>query len=84
MTVDQIVAIVTSNDYPNMPIALNQLNAVLINRLAAISDKLATDELSQLIGIAVVLYQKGFQEQEAKEELQALMARIGSPLNGAA
>jgi hypothetical protein len=77
MTVDEILEVVTSNDYPDMPISLTQLNGVLINRLAAISDRIDTDEMSQLISIAVVLYQKGFKEQLANSELEELFESLG-------
>lgn len=73
MTVDEILEVVTCCDYPDMPISLNQLNGVLINRLAAISDRISSDEMSQLISIAVVLYQKGFKEQLAHSELDDLI-----------
>ncbi len=73
MTVDEILEVVTCCDYPDMPITLNQLNGMLINRLAAISDRITNDEMSQLISIAVVLYQKGFQEQLANKELDNLL-----------
>lgn len=69
MTVDEIFEVVACCDYPDMPITLNELNGVLINRLAAISDRITDDEMSQLISIAVVLYQKGFKEQLATNEL---------------
>lgn len=73
MTVDEIFEVVTCCDYPDMPISINQLNGMLINRLAAISDRITNDEMSQLISIAVVLYQKGFKEQLANNELNSLL-----------
>jgi len=73
MSVDEILEVVTCCDYPDMPITLNQLNGMLINRLAAISDRITSDEMSQLISIAVVLYQKGFKEQLSNSELDKLL-----------
>jgi hypothetical protein len=72
MSVDEILEVVTCCDYPDMPITLNQLNGMLINRLAAISDRITNDEMSQLISIAVVLYQKGFKEHLNNSELDCL------------
>jgi hypothetical protein len=73
MTVDEILEVVTCCDYPDMQISLNQLNGMLINRLAAISDRISSEEMSQLISISVVLYQKGFKEQLANSELDNLL-----------
>jgi len=70
MTVDEIIEIVTASDYPEMPVSLSQLNGVLINRLAAISDRLEEDEMSDFISIAVVMFQKGCKEQLAMHELK--------------
>lgn len=80
MTVDEIFEVVTCCDYPDMPVTLNQLNGVLINRLAAISDRISSDEMSQLISIAVVLYQKGFKEQLANNELDRLLDNFSGRL----
>ncbi len=73
MSIDEILEVVTCCDYPDMPITLNQLNGMLINRLAAISDRITNDEMSQLISISVVLYQKGFKEQLSNSELDSLL-----------
>lgn len=82
MSVDEIFEVVACCDYPEMPITLNQLNGMLINRLAAISDRVTGDEMSQLISIAVVLYQKGFQERLASNELDDLIEGFASKPSG--
>lgn len=78
MSVDEILEVVTCCDYPDMQISLNQLNGMLINRLAAISDRITGDEISQLISISVVLYQKGFKEQLDNSELDNLLDDFSS------
>lgn len=78
MSVDEILEVVTCCDYPDMQISLNQLNGMLINRLAAISDRISGDEMSQLISISVVLYQKGFKEQLDSSELGNLLGDFSS------
>ena len=83
MTVDEILEVVTCCDYPEMPVTLNQLNGMLINRLAAISDRITSDEISQLISISVVLYQKGFKEQLNSKDLDSLFGGFSDrPVSG--
>lgn len=70
MTVEEILEIVTASDYPEIPVSLNQVNGVLINKLAAISDRLQEDEITEFISIAVVLFQKAYKEEIALSELR--------------
>ena len=70
MTVEEILEIVTASDYPEIPVSLNQVNGVLINRLAAVSDRLQEDEITEFISIAVVLFQKAYKEDLALSELR--------------
>lgn len=76
MTEEEILEIVTSGAHPDIRMSLNLLNGLFIQRLAAVSDKLDVDEISEFISIAVVLYQRGFTEFRADMETKTLMHRL--------
>jgi len=76
MTESEVLAIITADSHPDINSSVGEITRVLARAIANIAPKLTDAEISELLCVAVALYQKGFEEFQATVDTRAVLREM--------